>query len=1711
MEQEMLHFLPLLLFLSGTVFLALAVFSLWRRPSRVFVPFFLLVLLAALWALGYGAEIETDTLSGKLLLAKAEYLSIASIPTLWLVFTFQYTGRKRKLHGKFLALLLLEPLATILLAWTNQWHHLLYTRIELARFGGLLLLKATRGPWFWVHVAYSYALLTVATVLILDQYRRSGEEGRKQAVILLAASMIPWVGNFISARVPLSTYAIDLTPVFLLVTCLIAAVGIWRFRILDIVPIARGIAVEEMPISYMVLDNEYRILDMNKAAEKAFGRPRAGLVGKSLFEVMSPILAADKSRKVPLPFRQVVEVNSRFLEVQGEPVEQEEGERAGVLVIWRDVTEQIIQNRLLEEKVNQLNSINYVVEVINKATTLREIYEAAMRAILRTLQAEKSSILLFDANGVMRFEAWKGLSEEYRKAVEGHSPWTPDAVDPQPIFVEDIEKAQDPGLLHLKEVILKEGVRSLGFVPIVHQGRLLGKFMVYYPTPHKFTERDVELSRSIAGHLAIAIEKARLLERARERLRRIEILQAMDRAISSTLNLNHQIDILLTYVLKELRGDLSSLFLIDERSRKIVPVMVKGSYNPPLHRDTSFEIGEGGVGWIVLHKKPLYIPDVSKDPRWKVMESSLAERVVTYLGVPLIADEEVLGAIDVSNRHPRSFTREEIDFLQALAGQAAIAIKNAKLYQRLRKRVAQMEALYEISREITTEHDLHALLQKIVDRATELLEAPSGGIYLYNEKQRTLTVAVVKGTELPLGKTLRLGEGMAGKVAETRRPMIVDNYSHWEYRSDKYQEVPFTAVVEVPMLHSGELIGVLAVNELGYTGRKFTEEDAKLLSLLASHAADAVYNARLIDRLRRRVERQQTLYRISVELSRLRDRQKVCDMVVKLLHEKLKYRYVCVLLLDPDTGEKIVASCSGKGFQQTGQRIPKGIGLVEKTIKTGTLHYWPDVTKEPEYNPIGEDSRSEVDIPIRSQERLLGVLSVEDETEDAFDQEDFDVLQTVANQLAISLENAQRMQEIASLLQSTTRLYQASQAIARAATVEEVARVTVRSLRKASEADAVVINIFVEGHKTSYAIDAQGKESPDMCKGQLPDEVLRLVVSSRTPILLGREKLPEMLRERGVVQALVIPLVGEKGTLGAMAIWYFREVKLSPQQMESYSIYASQTAVAIEKAISMEEANQKATEQEVVSGIARALNEALDVEKAFPQVVAGIRRLVHADRISVALTDEKENRFMISVLYDVANVLPPARWYPMSSTAAAGDVMKGEVHVTHDLAKEAGSPGEGALYHAGYRSRVNIPLRVGSDVIGALNVASRNVGEFTPDKLPTLLQIADVLAISIANSRSFQEEQKRARELASLYSLSRKLSSLNDVEDVVEASVQAMLDSIEGLSYAKAILLKEQFRFPSSAAAITTPHCAWIDDLAPYPGIARALEGGNECQNISVNDPHLSPAERDLLFTRGGEFVCLFPLKRGSEPLGIIAVESHKNRYSGLELQLAGSISELTAMAFRRVLLFREVEEAYINAVLSLAKAIDAKDSYTSNHSQQLEAMAVAVAVEMGLDRQTIEDLRFGAQLHDVGKIGMPDSILKKPGPLSPKEWSTMHRHPEIGEKILSPLPRLRGAAAIVRHHHERYDGKGYPDGLKGEEIPIGARILAVVDAYSAIVDRRVYKEPRPHEEAIEELKRNAGTQFDPKVVEVFLRIFGANPILPHVIVREETPGDGNR
>ncbi len=186
---------------------------------------------------------------------------------------------------------------------------------------------------------------------------------------------------------------------------------------------------------------------------------------------------------------------------------------------------------------------------------------------------------------------------------------------------------------------------------------------------------------------------------------------------------------------------------------------------------------------------------------------------------------------------------------------------------------------------------------------------------------------------------------------------------------------------------------------------------------------------------------------------------------------------------------------------------------------------------------------------------------------------------------------------------------------------------------------------------------------------------------------------------------------------------------------------------------------------------------------------------------------------------------------------------------------------------------------------------------------------------------------------------------------------------------------------------------------------------------------------------------------------------------------------------------YRRLQETYRATLETLGAALDSRDVGTEAHSRRVHGYAIATAREHGMSEEDLVDLGHGVLLHDIGKIGIPDAILLKPGPLTPEEWAIMRRHPEIGKRLIEKIPFLRGAIPIVYCHHERWDGSGYPQGLKGEAIPLGARIFAVVDAFDAMTFDRPYSRATPFEVARAEIKRCAGTHFDPAVVESFLRV----------------------
>ncbi len=228
------------------------------------------------------------------------------------------------------------------------------------------------------------------------------------------------------------------------------------------------------------------------------------------------------------------------------------------------------------------------------------------------------------------------------------------------------------------------------------------------------------------------------------------------------------------------------------------------------------------------------------------------------------------------------------------------------------------------------------------------------------------------------------------------------------------------------------------------------------------------------------------------------------------------------------------------------------------------------------------------------------------------------------------------------------------------------------------------------------------------------------------------------------------------------------------------------------------------------------------------------------------------------------------------------------------------------------------------------------------------------------------------------------------------------------------------------------------------------------------------------------------PLYLRNEMIGVLNADKRRSggRFDAPQLKLLYIFASQVAVSVENVRLHENLKEKLLNAVSTLAMALEAKDAYTRGHSQRVSHYSVQIAREMGLDDQEIETIRLAGILHDIGKIGIRDEILHKKGRLTDEEWKQIRKHPEVSVSILSRIPDLKDIMKIIRHHHEHYNGKGYPSGLSGEQIPLGARILAVTDMLDALISDRPYREKITFMEAVEEIRKVSGTQLDPRIVK---------------------------
>jgi putative nucleotidyltransferase with HDIG domain len=353
--------------------------------------------------------------------------------------------------------------------------------------------------------------------------------------------------------------------------------------------------------------------------------------------------------------------------------------------------------------------------------------------------------------------------------------------------------------------------------------------------------------------------------------------------------------------------------------------------------------------------------------------------------------------------------------------------------------------------------------------------------------------------------------------------------------------------------------------------------------------------------------------------------------------------------------------------------------------------------------------------------------------------------------------------------------------------------------------------------------------------------------------------------------------------------------------------------------------------------------------------------------------------------------------------------------------------------------------------------------------------------------------ERRADYFSALLKVSTAISSEIDLDDVLQSIVRKTQEITETDICSLRLLEGGWLVLKAS-----------VGHSNEYLHQQRKLRVGESLAGLAVKEKRMITTDltqdklhisSDLMRKVGMKSFLCVPLMFKKKATGALSVYSRKkiDYLSQDAKDFMLFLAEQCAVALENARLYEEAREAYISSIAALSSAIDARDEYTAGHSQEVAKYACVVGRELGLSPKRLKTLEYAALLHDIGKIGIPDYILLKPSSLTDSEWQIIKTHPHKGEEILKPLHFLKDVILFVRQHQERYDGKGYPNGLSKEKISLEARILGAVDAYQAMTSTRPYRGAYSKEEAIKELKDKSGTQFDPVVVDAFLRALEKN------------------
>ncbi|MCI0474999.1 MAG: GAF domain-containing protein, partial [Anaerolineales bacterium] len=656
-------------------------------------------------------------------------------------------------------------------------------------------------------------------------------------------------------------------------------------------------------------------------------------------------------------------------------------------------------------------------------------------------------------------------------------------------------------------------------------------------------------------------------------------------------------------------------------------------------------------------------------------------------------------------------------------------------------------------------------------------------------------------------------------------------------------------------------------------------------------------------------------------------------------------------------------------------------------------------------------------------------------------------------------------------------------------------------VRAGFAADACTISLFGETARETADFRLSVGFSPEFHQEahRRPQGLTARVRVSKEPIVASGEELNPRVRAEGIQTNVVLPLPGEKENIGALFVGYRQPRQFSAPERNLMSLFANQAALALRRARLFQQAEQRLAELQAINQISAALRAARSLDEMLPILLDRTLAVMNAERGIISLFDPASGMLHRAAIRGPEADAPPIPLHP--SEGIIGYVFSiGQAYIAHDVSTDP-------LTRAASRPRivpgwggVCVPLRTETEIIGTLFVFVPLPRVISADEVHLLTTLAEIAGNAIQRARLHDQTGQQVQRLTALRTIDQTISSSLDLRvtlDVVLSQVVAQL----GVDAAAVMSLNPHSQTLEHLASrgFRSPH---VDKMTFHVG--EGLEGKAITERRTWLTSHL-PEESVALARaqslQADQFVtyCGTPLIAKGKVAGVLEIFHRAALTPTAEWieffeMLAGQI----AIAMDNAELFdtlqrshSELVMAYDTTIEGWSHALDLRDKETEGHTQRVTELTLRLAGAMDIPETQWASIQRGALLHDIGKMGIPDKILLKPGPLTEEEWRVMRQHPNYARDLLSPIAYLRPALEIPYSHHEKWDGTGYPNGWQGEQIPLAARIFAVVDVWDAVLSNRPYRPAWTEERAREHIRAQSGTHFDPRVVEIFLEMLG--------------------